>query len=78
MTLTPSFNVRRDGDGFGHAVGASSWPALPAGYILQVTASLTEPVVWQSDVSARVQENGFFKVTVPLTGTNRYYRLVRP
>jgi hypothetical protein len=61
-----------------NAAGEISWPALPAGSVLQVTESLTEPVLWRTDDGTPVEQNGFFKLTVPLTGTNQFYRLIRP
>lgn len=53
-----------------NAAGEITWPTLPAGSILQETASLTEPVLWTADDSIPVATSGFFKVVVPLTGTN--------
>jgi hypothetical protein len=61
-----------------NAAGEITWPALPAGSILQVSESVSEPVIWQTDNNVRIEENGFYKMTVPPTGTNRFYRLVRP
>jgi hypothetical protein len=61
-----------------NAAGEITWPTLPAGSILQKTSSLTEPALWTTDDSTPVATNGFFKVTVPLTGTNQFYRLIKP
>jgi hypothetical protein len=60
------------------APGVVTWPAYPADVILQVTDSLGAPVAWQTDNSVRQEEDGFFRITVPFTGTNRFYRLKKP
>ena len=58
--------------------GTIVWPAYPSDVVLQVTESLREPVAWQADGSARQEEAGFYRITVPFTGTNRFYRLFKP
>jgi CotH kinase protein/Concanavalin A-like lectin/glucanases superfamily/Bacterial Ig domain/Lamin Tail Domain/Immunoglobulin domain len=61
-----------------NAAGDIAWPTLPNGYVLQFTDSLNVPVFWQNYPATPVEENGFFKVTVSLTDTNRFYRLAKP
>lgn len=62
-----------------NAAGEIIWPTFPGGFVLQVTDSLGSPVLWQpADLTGRTEEYGFYKLAVPLTGTNRYYRLIKP
>ena len=62
-----------------NAGGEITWPTVPAGFVLQVTASLAPPVQWEpANVTGRTEQNGFFKLTVPLGETTRFYRLARP
>jgi hypothetical protein len=51
---------------------------LPAGFVLQSTVSLAEPVLWNAEAGTPVEHGGFFRLTVPVTGTNRFYRLHKP
>jgi hypothetical protein len=61
------------------ASGELSWPSVPTGFVLQVTDNFTAPVQWQAaDIAGRTELNGRFKLTVPLTGPTRFYRLARP
>ena len=52
-----------------------SWPASFAGYILQSTASLN-PANWKTVMLSTVTNNGNLVVTVPVSGTQGYYRLL--
>ena len=61
------------------ASGGLSWPSVPTGFVLQVTDNFTAPVQWQAaDIAGRTEQNGRFKLTVPLTGPTQFYRLARP
>lgn len=62
-----------------NAAGELTWPSFPTGFVLQVTDSLGLPVPWQpADTTGRTEQNGMFKLTVPLTQATRFYRLARP
>ena len=62
-----------------NAGGEITWPALPSGFVLQVADTLATPAQWQlADVTGRTEQNGMFKLTVPLSGATKFYRLTRP
>jgi hypothetical protein len=55
-----------------------SWPASPAGFVLQTAADFDAPVSWQ-DVSAHsVLSNEMNTVTLPPAAAMQFYRLFRP
>jgi hypothetical protein len=57
-----------------------TWPVAPAGFTLQSTESLTPPVTW-SPVNASVSVNTNISqnaVIIPMTSSNRFFRLQRP
>jgi hypothetical protein len=57
-----------------------SWPLAPAGFQLESTPSLTQPVTWSTVSNAAVVDANANRnvVTVPTTGTNQFFRLQRP
>jgi hypothetical protein len=57
--------------------GDLSWPAFPPGLVLEESESLDENAVWQTNHAPRTTENGTVRMTVPLSGTQRFYRLNR-
>ena len=62
-----------------NAAGEITWPTQPAGFVLLMSESPTRPMPWpQADVTGLTEQNGYFKLTVPLTGVNRFYRLFKP
>jgi len=61
-----------------NAQGELRWPAFPPTLVLQFSESLGDTATWDTDQSPRVIENGFFKVELPLNGTQKFYRLLIP
>ena len=55
-----------------------SWPASPAGYLLQSTPSLTAPISWQTLATNSVLSNGMSTVTLPGAEPMQFFRLFRP
>jgi hypothetical protein len=57
-----------------------SWPLAPAGFQLQSTGGITPPMTWSPVANAvAVDTNANVNaVTVPITGTNEFFRLQRP
>ena len=53
-----------------------SWPASFAGYVLQSTASLN-PVNWKTVMLPMVTNNGNLVISVPVSGTQGFYRLLQ-
>ena len=51
-----------------------SWPASFTGYTLQFTAALN-PSKWQNVAQSPVTNNGSIVVTIPMAGSQGYYRL---
>lgn len=58
------------------AEGVIRWPAYPSDLVLQYADNLGS--TWQNSSWPREQEGHFYKVTVPLTSTNQFFRLFRP
>ena len=52
-----------------------SWPATFTGYTLQ-TSPLLNPSSWQNVVQSPVTNNGIITVTIPMAGSQGYYRLL--
>jgi len=57
--------------------GDLTWPNYEPAYFLQVADSLQQPVDWRDDASPRVTEGKYYRVIVPMTETQRFYRLIR-
>ncbi len=55
-----------------------SWPASPAGYLLQSAPSLTAPISWQTLATNSVLSNGMSTVTLPVAEPMQFFRLFRP
>jgi hypothetical protein len=55
-----------------------SWPASPAGYVLQSANSLTAATSWQNYFAGSVLSNEMNTVTVPAASGARFFRLIRP
>ncbi|HOX04519.1 MAG TPA: LamG domain-containing protein [Candidatus Paceibacterota bacterium] len=56
-----------------------SWPAIPAGYILQKSYDLNEPRTnWVDVTTTPVSGGGKFYVAEPLTSPKAFYRVVKP
>ena len=55
-----------------------SWPASPAGFILQSAAALTPATAWENYSSGPVLSNGMNTVAVPAASGSRFFRLIRP
>ncbi|HEY0551094.1 MAG TPA: S8 family serine peptidase [Verrucomicrobiae bacterium] len=55
-----------------------SWPASPAGFVLQTAADFDAPVSWQNVSTDSVLSNAMNTVTCPATTSMQYYRLFRP
>jgi hypothetical protein len=54
-----------------------SWPASPAGFILQSATSLNLPINWQAVATPGMLSNAMNTVTLPGSAT-QFFRLVRP
>ncbi len=52
-----------------------TWPTNAAGFNLQSTTNLVEPVVWAAVAPAPVILNGNNTVTNPISGAQKFYRL---
>ena len=57
---------------------ALSWTNSPTGFRLVSAASLNPPAPWATVGNAVVMTNGLNLVSVPITGTNQFFRLQRP
>ena len=55
-----------------------SWPASPAGFLLQAAPSLTSPIAWQTLATNSVLSNGLSTVTLPSSEAMQFFRLFRP
>jgi uncharacterized repeat protein (TIGR01451 family) len=54
-----------------------SWPISGGGsFLVEYTGDLLPPVIWTPDPAAPVISGDEFDILEPLTGTNRFYRLV--
>ncbi len=65
----PALSLTRSG-----ANAVLSWPASETGYILEQTANLTSPS-WSGVGVGPVPMGDTLQVTVPITGTSRFFRL---
>lgn len=70
----PTLSISANG---GNAL-AISWPAAGPTFSLQSTTNLTPPITWNTVTNAPVLTNSQYRVTLGLTGTNRFFRLVLP
>ena len=62
-----------------NAAGEITWPTQPPGFVLVVSENPAQPMPWpQADMTGLTEQNGLYKLTVPLTGTARFYRLYKP
>jgi uncharacterized repeat protein (TIGR03803 family) len=60
--------------------GANSiltWPTNATGFTLQSTTNLVSTTVWTNVSPAAVVVNGQYAVTNPVSGTNKFYRLIQ-
>ena len=56
-----------------------SWPASPAGFILETSLTIGAGAVWSTNVGAAPIANGdFLTVTLPVSGIAQFYRLRKP
>ena len=55
-----------------------SWPASPAGFLLQAAPSLTIPITWQTLTNGSILSNGMSTVTLPASEAMQFFRLFRP
>jgi len=58
-----------------------TWPTAPPGLVLLASDSLNDPppTLWQPvDIRGRIQQNGNFQLTIPLTSSSRFFRLQKP
>lgn len=65
----PTLNLTRSGSN-----AVLSWPTSETGYILEQTSNLTNPS-WSGVGVAPVPVGDALQVTVPITGTSRFFRL---
>ena len=54
-----------------------SWDASALGYVLQASSSLSPGSIWTTVPEQPVLAGGRYEVTQPLSGGNKYYRLVK-
>jgi hypothetical protein len=54
-----------------------TWPANPAGFTLQASTNLVSPGAWITDSPAPVTVNGQNIVTNPVSGTQKFFRLIQ-
>jgi hypothetical protein len=62
----------------GGADAVISWPASPAGFLLQSAPSLNLPIAWQTVNTASVLSNGMNTVVFPNSLSMQFFRLHRP
>jgi hypothetical protein len=55
-----------------------SWPASPAGFVLQSASSLNFPIDWQNVTVPSVLSNAMNTVTLPSSSGMQFFRLFRP
>lgn len=55
-----------------------SWPTIPAGYKLQQTTSLEEPIQWTDVVTTPIPMDLQWHVFLPTSTQRVYYRLIKP
>jgi hypothetical protein len=55
-----------------------SWPASPAGFVLQSAPSLNSPINWQNLATTSFLSNTMNNVASPLSSSMQFFRLVRP
>jgi len=55
-----------------------SWPASPAGFVLQSVSSLNFPIAWQDVTTDSVLSNAMNTVTFSASNSNQFFRLFRP
>jgi hypothetical protein len=54
-----------------------TWPTNATGFTLQSTTNLVSTTVWTNVSPAAVVVNGQYAVTNPVSGTNKFYRLIQ-
>ena len=54
-----------------------TWPASATGFTLESAVNLAPPVVWTTNSPAPVLVNGQNTVTDPISGTQKFYRLIQ-
>lgn len=54
-----------------------TWPAGSQGFQVQVAENLSLPIQWFAVTNQSVLANGEFSVTLPVTTTNAFYRLIK-
>jgi hypothetical protein len=55
-----------------------SWPASPAGFVLQSTSTLTPPITWQDVPVSSFLSNAMNVVILPASSSMQFFRLFRP
>ena len=67
---SPTLSIVRSG-----ATAMISWPETSPGYTLEARNSLVVAPSWATVTNAVIVTNGQFQASVPLTGTQRFFRL---
>lgn len=57
---------------------ALTWPSLPAGYVLETSASVTAGGSWAPVTTGITQTNGVYSFSAANSGTPAFYRLTKP
>jgi uncharacterized repeat protein (TIGR01451 family) len=55
-----------------------SWPSSAGNYGLQMTTNLVSSPSWSAVANAPITNGGTITITLPVTGTNQYFRLRNP
>jgi hypothetical protein len=55
-----------------------SWPASPAGFILQMAPSLSSPIPWETVATESTLNQAMNTVTRPASSAQQFFRLFRP
>lgn len=55
-----------------------SWPTIPAGYVLQRTFDVDEPITWTAVTNVPFAESLKYNVLLPTSSQKVFYRLVKP
>lgn len=59
-------------------VAEIAWPSLPAGYVLQSTATPETPASWTAVTGVPTASEGTYKYYAPITAQKMFYRLIKP
>jgi hypothetical protein len=61
-----------------HSQAILSWPAYPAGFVVESTTNLNSPIVWSTNNSASVVTNNQNVILLSTANATQFFRLHRP